>query len=154
MATTPIRRRRYSEPDYDVPRPHTSLQILPRTPHEEGDSEEIVIPATRFFGPVLPTNLEPEIIKEQSMHCRSMTPDSLEPLEHPIQPKCNNSKMNLEEEKNDKEISNELTQKEFNKNYENNDKNYPEINKKSVKSKSQENFLDSLETNVETSTVF
>lgn len=46
----PIRKRRLSDPDYDVPRPHRFLQL--------GNSKKNVadnsIPATRFFGPILP----------------------------------------------------------------------------------------------------
>ncbi|KAJ8931680.1 hypothetical protein NQ314_015396 [Rhamnusium bicolor] len=45
----PVRHRRYSEPDYDIPRPHKSLTNLPR---KENPSEN-VIGSTRFFGPIL-----------------------------------------------------------------------------------------------------
>lgn len=37
-----------SDPDYDIPRPHRSLVFEPKT-----ENPENVIPATRFFGPVL-----------------------------------------------------------------------------------------------------
>lgn len=37
-----------SDPDYDIPRPHRSLVFEPKT-----EDPENVIPATRFFGPVL-----------------------------------------------------------------------------------------------------
>ncbi|XP_015837895.1 uncharacterized protein LOC100141985 isoform X2 [Tribolium castaneum] len=65
----PVRQRRLSEPDYDIPRPLKPVQ----TPEKSENTD--VIPATRFFGPVLP----PTIIdnKDESL-CVSMTPDSLE----------------------------------------------------------------------------
>nr|CAH7718288.1 unnamed protein product [Callosobruchus chinensis] len=44
----PERRRRYSEPDYDIPRSHKSLKSFRKT--EEPDN---VIGSTRFFGPIL-----------------------------------------------------------------------------------------------------
>lgn len=50
----PIRRRRYSEPDYDIPRPHRLTK--------EGNSS---IPCVKFFGPLEKSN--------------SFAPDSLEP---------------------------------------------------------------------------
>lgn len=37
-----------SDPDYDIPRPHSSLVFESKT-----ENPENVIPATRFFGPVL-----------------------------------------------------------------------------------------------------
>ncbi|KAF2895083.1 hypothetical protein ILUMI_11088 [Ignelater luminosus] len=46
----PIRRRRLSDPDYDVPRPHRSLQLHGSTKQVQDNP----IPATRFFGPILP----------------------------------------------------------------------------------------------------
>ncbi|XP_021915035.1 uncharacterized protein LOC110827578 isoform X2 [Zootermopsis nevadensis] len=54
----PIRRRRHSDPDYDVPRPHGSLLHLlssnrmasHSSDHSESGQESDVIQATRFFG--------------------------------------------------------------------------------------------------------
>lgn len=47
-----VTRRRMSDPDYDVPRPHTSLINLPR-------KQDNALKATRFFGPVLnPSDFE------------------------------------------------------------------------------------------------
>ncbi|XP_063904349.1 uncharacterized protein LOC135123530 isoform X2 [Zophobas morio] len=71
----PIRQRRLSEPDYDVPRLHTSIQ-LPKT-----ESDADALPATRFFGPVLPSSLtENKQSKQEPVPSPpvSMTPDSLE----------------------------------------------------------------------------
>jgi len=56
----PIRRRRHSDPDYDVPRPHGPLLrlLLPNGMHyHSGDNrqsgqESDAIEATRFFGEV------------------------------------------------------------------------------------------------------
>ncbi|CAH1116064.1 unnamed protein product [Phaedon cochleariae] len=73
----PGRRRRFSEPDYDVPRPHKSLTILPRT---EANSEAI-IGSTRFFGPILKPSDMVAISGESSddpSTLNSITPDSLE----------------------------------------------------------------------------
>nr|CAD7427448.1 unnamed protein product [Timema monikensis] len=87
----PIRRRRHSDPDYDVPRPHRSLlHLLPRPGGtsvklaQEGDA----IQATRFFGE---TDLNVESIaprltqlfgtvdhSRNSWNTTSMSPDSLE----------------------------------------------------------------------------
>ncbi|GLV32962.1 hypothetical protein CBL_08976 [Carabus blaptoides fortunei] len=80
LAIAPIRRRRHSEPDYDVPRPHRSLQIIPRSPDTDDTEADTVIPATRFFGPVLPT-YDKHSYPDVSIAWRSMTPDSLEPLQ-------------------------------------------------------------------------
>ncbi|CAH2001970.1 unnamed protein product [Acanthoscelides obtectus] len=50
----PERRRRYSEPDYDIPRSHKSLKSFRKK--EETDN---VIGSTRFFGPILkPSDIE------------------------------------------------------------------------------------------------
>ncbi|XP_044253039.1 uncharacterized protein LOC123004010 [Tribolium madens] len=65
----PVRQRRLSEPDYDIPRPLKPVQA-PEKP-ENTD----VIPVTRFFGPVLPPTITDN--KDDSL-CVSMTPDSLE----------------------------------------------------------------------------
>ncbi|CAG9863552.1 unnamed protein product [Phyllotreta striolata] len=72
----PMKQRRFSEPDYDVPRPHKSLTIMQR---REMMSEN-VIGSTRFFGPILkPVDL----IVANNRPCspsqlHSITPDSLE----------------------------------------------------------------------------
>ncbi|KAK9746548.1 PH domain [Popillia japonica] len=60
--------RRHSEPDYDIPRPHSNLKIT-----KDNDKEDDVLTATRFFGPVLP-NYE---TKDKEL-IASITPDSLE----------------------------------------------------------------------------
>ncbi|KAI4457304.1 hypothetical protein MML48_8g00016299 [Holotrichia oblita] len=61
--------RRHSEPDYDIPRPHSNLKITKNPDKTEDD----VLTATRFFGPVLPNYENKD--KEQ---ITSITPDSLE----------------------------------------------------------------------------
>lgn len=54
----PIRRRRHSDPDYDVPRPHGPLLhlLLPNGmssgDHRQSGQESDAIEATRFFGEV------------------------------------------------------------------------------------------------------
>nr|CAD7571012.1 unnamed protein product [Timema californicum] len=87
----PIRRRRHSDPDYDVPRPHRSLlHLLPRSGGtsvklaQEGD----VIQATRFFGEtdLNVESLAPRLTQlfgtvdhsRNSWNTTSMSPDSLE----------------------------------------------------------------------------
>ncbi|CAH0564534.1 unnamed protein product [Brassicogethes aeneus] len=66
----PIRKRRFSEPDYDVPRPHRSLINIPR------QDTESPIKATRFFGEVL--SFERKDDNFSSPRYSSITPDSLE----------------------------------------------------------------------------
>lgn len=75
LARVPIRRRRHSEPDYDVPRPHRRSSTS-QTPEVEQD----VIPATRFLGPALP-HITPllESSRISSPSPPSITPDSLTP---------------------------------------------------------------------------
>ncbi|RZC40291.1 PH domain containing protein [Asbolus verrucosus] len=68
----PVRQRRMSEPDYDVPRPHKSIQLPVK--HENSDA----IPVTRFFGPVLPPTITDNPTNKEDSLCTSMTPDSLE----------------------------------------------------------------------------
>lgn len=54
----PIRRRRHSDPDYDVPRPHGSLlhllssnrMLSHSSDNSQSGQESDVIEATRFFG--------------------------------------------------------------------------------------------------------
>lgn len=46
MEMVPIRQRRMSDPDYDIPRPHRSLTSLPK-------KDDNALQATRFFGPIL-----------------------------------------------------------------------------------------------------
>nr|CAD7599391.1 unnamed protein product [Timema genevievae] len=87
----PIRRRRHSDPDYDVPRPHRSLlHLLPRPGGtsvklaQEGDA----IQATRFFGEtdLNVESLAPRLTQlfgtldhsRNSWNTTSMSPDSLE----------------------------------------------------------------------------
>ncbi|XP_066151741.1 putative leucine-rich repeat-containing protein DDB_G0290503 isoform X2 [Euwallacea fornicatus] len=76
----PIRRRRLSDPDYDVPRPHRSLVNIRKR-------DENALQATRFFGPILqPSDFEDcELPNRPSSpptdyhsNIPSMTPDSLE----------------------------------------------------------------------------
>ncbi|XP_022916650.1 putative leucine-rich repeat-containing protein DDB_G0290503 [Onthophagus taurus] len=62
-----ITKRRHSEPDYDVPRPHSNLNIV----KNEVDKDDVFV-ATRFFGPVL-LNYD-----DFSNASTSITPDSLE----------------------------------------------------------------------------
>ncbi|XP_065160092.1 uncharacterized protein [Atheta coriaria] len=65
----PIRKRRLSDPDYDIPRPHSALQIMPNS-----EKEETRMQPTRFFGPVII-----EQINGDTTSCgTSITPDSLE----------------------------------------------------------------------------
>nr|CAD7396410.1 unnamed protein product [Timema cristinae] len=79
----PIRRRRHSDPDYDVPRPHRSLlHLLPRPGGtsvklaQEGDA----IQATRFFGEtdLNVESLAPRVpIATKALHnARDFTPES------------------------------------------------------------------------------
>ncbi|XP_023024653.2 uncharacterized protein [Leptinotarsa decemlineata] len=74
----PERRRRHSEPDYDIPRPHKSLTMLPK---KEEDADN-VIESTRFFGPILkPCDMAVPCNKASSealFRLSSITPDSLE----------------------------------------------------------------------------
>ncbi|CAH1135566.1 unnamed protein product [Ceutorhynchus assimilis] len=75
LKMVPIRRRKLSEPDYDVPRPHRSLVNLPK-------KDENALEATRFFGPILkpsdyPDNRPPTPPADYS-NLPSITPDSLE----------------------------------------------------------------------------
>jgi len=95
----PIRRRRHSDPDYDVPRPHGPLLhlLLPNgMSYQSGDNrqsgqENDVIEATRFFGEVdmssssahSSLSLRDRVISEDDEHSDisfyvSMAPDSLE----------------------------------------------------------------------------
>ncbi|XP_066246688.1 putative leucine-rich repeat-containing protein DDB_G0290503 isoform X2 [Euwallacea similis] len=76
----PIRRRRLSDPDYDVPRPHRSLVNIRKR-------DENALQATRFFGPILqpsdfedcvPPNKPPSPPTDYHSNIPSMTPDSLE----------------------------------------------------------------------------
>ncbi|KAK5640841.1 hypothetical protein RI129_009388 [Pyrocoelia pectoralis] len=67
----PIRNRRMSDPDYDIPRPHRSLQFPIPVKRTENP-----IPATRFFGPILTTETQPHTV--DSKPCSIMDPDSLE----------------------------------------------------------------------------
>lgn len=160
MALNPIRRRRHSEPDYDVPRPHRSLQILPRSPDKDEDKNDIAISATRFFGPILPPEIEK--IVETPISCRSMTPDSLEVFHSTGIKSQRNSEMNTtytiekhlqDETLKSQDISFDICSP---KNNCNNDtyiiNTYEEYAE--VKTKPNENFLDSLEPFVEASTVF
>ncbi|XP_018322165.1 uncharacterized protein LOC108734900 [Agrilus planipennis] len=74
-------RRRMSDPDYDIPRPHTSLQFNNR----DKLAPENLMPATQFFGPVLsspPKSSSPTLQRVTSWN--SIDPDSLEPTH------CNN----------------------------------------------------------------
>lgn len=50
----PVRQRRLSEPDYDIPRPHKPIQ-----PPAKPDATD-AIPVTRFLGPVLPPTVTDE----------------------------------------------------------------------------------------------
>ncbi|KAG5881971.1 hypothetical protein JTB14_006009 [Gonioctena quinquepunctata] len=71
------KRRRHSEPDYDIPRPHKSLTILPR----REESSENVIGSTRFFGPILkPSDMAVNANNRylETPRLNSITPDSLE----------------------------------------------------------------------------
>ncbi|KAK4874859.1 hypothetical protein RN001_014219 [Aquatica leii] len=81
LQLVPIRRRRLSDPDYDVPRPHRSLQL--QELFKDGDAD--AIPATRFFGPIL--------VAEKQRNT-SIDPDSLE-----IQNSKTESTKSLPEEK-------------------------------------------------------
>ncbi|XP_030758730.1 uncharacterized protein LOC115884329 [Sitophilus oryzae] len=73
----PMRRRRMSDPDYDIPRPHRSLTNVQR-------KDENALQATRFFGPILrPSDLigttkRPPTPPVDYSNVPSMTPDSLE----------------------------------------------------------------------------
>ncbi|CAG9839660.1 unnamed protein product [Diabrotica balteata] len=74
----PKKQRRFSEPDYDIPRPHKSLTLVPK----KEDESVNVIGSTRFFGHVLkPSGV---IITEKTNNSGSLsqlnsyTPDSLE----------------------------------------------------------------------------
>ncbi|KAF5280928.1 hypothetical protein FQA39_LY17934 [Lamprigera yunnana] len=69
LRLTPIRRRRMSDPDYDVPRPHRSLQL-----HAKSKELENLIPATQFFGPILIS----ENLRDTKIDSKHMDPDSLE----------------------------------------------------------------------------
>jgi len=70
----PIRHRRLSEPDYDVPRPHRSLQLQGRTKQVSDNP----IPATRFFGPILPPSITTGTVTTDTPSWSSIDPDSLE----------------------------------------------------------------------------
>ncbi|XP_050514027.1 ankyrin repeat domain-containing protein 12-like [Diabrotica virgifera virgifera] len=74
----PDKQRRFSEPDYDIPRPHKSLTLVPK----KEDGSVNVIGSTRFFGHVLkPSGV---IITEKTNNSGSLSqlnsyaPDSLE----------------------------------------------------------------------------
>lgn len=45
----PKKERRHSDPDYDIPRPHTNLGIT-----KKDENTEEALTATRFFGPAMP----------------------------------------------------------------------------------------------------
>ncbi|PSN32748.1 hypothetical protein C0J52_19691 [Blattella germanica] len=93
----PIRRRRHSDPDYDVPRPHGSLiQMLANnrtssrsSQSQSGQESDVVIEATHFFGePDIMSSsgrssLRHSVISEvddqsEASYYVSMAPDSLE----------------------------------------------------------------------------
>ncbi|XP_050311539.1 uncharacterized protein LOC126747089 isoform X2 [Anthonomus grandis grandis] len=74
----PRRKRRNSDPDYDVPRPHRSLVIL-------SQKDNNALEATTFFGPILqPSDLPPNYDARPTTppvdysNLPSITPDSLE----------------------------------------------------------------------------
>lgn len=164
----PIRRRRKSDPDYDVPRSHRSLQIIPRSPSEENDKNDIVIPATRFFGPVL--SPEKGRVSENSIICRSITPDSLEPfnLYHNGTKSQRNRELNstyiIEKNahiitKNNDSFTTESSFTASSPKHDSQNETYIVDNYEideliGVESKQTENFLDSLEPFVEVSTAF
>ncbi|XP_017771289.1 PREDICTED: RB1-inducible coiled-coil protein 1-like isoform X2 [Nicrophorus vespilloides] len=64
-----LRKRRLSEPDYDIPRPHSSLLFRNQEPAEDA------MKPTRFFGPVI---IGPNNIGDASDRTFSIAPDSLE----------------------------------------------------------------------------
>ncbi|XP_044727999.1 putative uncharacterized protein DDB_G0282133 isoform X2 [Chrysoperla carnea] len=83
LALGPIRRRRYSEPDYDVPRSHRSLDFVPPLPPKTNSTiSELNTTTPKFFNqplnstPIICDSIEPPSIAAWS---RSITPDSLEP---------------------------------------------------------------------------
>ncbi|KAF7270507.1 hypothetical protein GWI33_016529 [Rhynchophorus ferrugineus] len=77
MNIIPIRTRRLSDPDYDIPRPHRSLTNIQK-------KDNNALQATRFFGPILNSpKLEthqkrPPTPPVDYSSVPSMTPDSLE----------------------------------------------------------------------------
>ncbi|KAB0793600.1 hypothetical protein PPYR_13220 [Photinus pyralis] len=82
LKVMPIRYRRLSEPDYDIPRSHRSLHL----PTPAKTSETPII-ATRFFGPILIPEARPRGIDSKPS---TMDPDSLEvdrsdPVSHNFQ---------------------------------------------------------------------
>ncbi|GJQ85427.1 hypothetical protein Trydic_g23856 [Trypoxylus dichotomus] len=64
-------KRRHSEPDYDIPRPHTNLKI-----EKNNENVEDALVATRFFGPALPIYENKN--EDSSTVLTSISPDSLE----------------------------------------------------------------------------
>nr|CAI5837252.1 unnamed protein product [Callosobruchus analis] len=86
----PERRRRYSEPDYDIPRSHKSLKSFKKT-----DEPDSVIGSTRFFGPILkPSDIMTSNYPDSSENePDSMTPDSLEENIHNIDHRCRKSRV-------------------------------------------------------------
>lgn len=88
----PIRRRRISDPDYDIPRPHRSLINISK-------KDDNALEATRFFGPILkPSDLETRNrpstpAEDYHSNYPSITPDSLEV-------ECNRSDLSHDENRN------------------------------------------------------
>ncbi|XP_057661074.1 uncharacterized protein LOC130896779 isoform X1 [Diorhabda carinulata] len=94
----PLKQRRFSEPDYDIPRPHKSLTITQKS----DDDSTNVIESTRFFGPILKPSgvVIPEETKnpEIASQLDSIFPDSLETNEINSAIKRENHKSSLKSE--------------------------------------------------------
>ncbi|VEN43563.1 unnamed protein product [Callosobruchus maculatus] len=86
----PERRRRYSEPDYDIPRSHKSLKSFKKA--EEPDN---VIGSTRFFGPILKPSdiMVSNFLNTSENQPDSMTPDSLEENIHDVDHQSSKSRI-------------------------------------------------------------
>ncbi|XP_066995752.2 uncharacterized protein [Anabrus simplex] len=89
----PIRRRRHSEPDYDIPRPHNSLiqiKSFPTAPmhlpYASIYQDKNLIETTQFLEPSLPeepsetSSVMKDTDQTQLSWTLSMAPDSLEPI--------------------------------------------------------------------------